>query len=391
MNKKIMWPLMDNNIIQEDIEEIIKFLQTPDVKLTQGKCVSQFEQEWSNWLGTKYSLFVNSGASSNLLSLMALKLLHGTGEIIVPSMTWSSDVSSVLMCGFDPIFVDINLNNLAMNTKQLSKSITNNTRAVFLTHALGFNGLTPEMIDICNQNNIPIIEDCCESYGAIHNGSKIGTFGLISNFSFYYGHHMTTIEGGMISTNDESIYQMLRMLRSHGLLRESTSESIKDTYREEYASNDLNRDFIFIYPGFNMRNTEINAVLGLSQLKRLDKNNEIRRSNLYCFLNNLDSNKYFTDFKTEGNCSFCLPVILKNENPEQIIKIINHLDSLNIDHRKGLVSGNILNQPFLKQYRDQSKNFKISNFVQRYSLYVGNYPDLNKDNIISLCHHLNFL
>ena len=215
------YPLMKNNILRSDLNQVIKFLKKKDPILTQSKNVKKFEEKWSKWLGTKYSIFVNSGSSANFLSLAILKTeFPRGGEIIVPSFTWVSDIVSVIQNGFKPVFVDINLENLSMSEGEIFKKINKRTKAIFLTHAQGFNGLNQNILKILKQKNIYLIEDVCESHGAKFGKKKLGTFGYISNFSFYYAHHMSTIEGGMICTNSKIVYEKARMLRSHGLVRE---------------------------------------------------------------------------------------------------------------------------------------------------------------------------
>ena len=268
------WPLMENNITKEDLEVLIDFLKGQP-RLTQSTNVAAFEKEWSDWLGVKYSVFVNSGASANLITIAVLKYLHGTGEIIVPPLTWVSDIASVIQNGFKPVFADINPQNLCMDGEQVIAKLTDKTKAVFLTYVQGFNGLTDNLVSTLKRRNIPLIEDVCESHGATFKGQKLGSFGLISNFSFYFAHHMSTVEGGMVCTNDEQIYETIRMLRSHGMVRESTSEKLKEKYIRE--NPELSADFIFAYPAYNVRNTEIGAILGRNQLKRLDENNNKRR------------------------------------------------------------------------------------------------------------------
>ena len=237
-------PLMQNNILREDLDRVIEHLNKPDPKLTQGENVKMFEEEWSEWLGVKYSVFVNSGSSANMLTLAALKLKFPEGgEVIVPPLTWVSDIASVLQLGFSPIFVDIDPYHLGMDSEQIIKKINKNTRAVFLTHVQGFNTLTDKLLNELHNRNIILIEDVCESHGATHNNKKLGSFGWASNFSFYYAHHLSTIEGGMICTNDEELYQTFRMLRSHGLVRESNSQKFKNRYIKE--NPDLNPQFIF--------------------------------------------------------------------------------------------------------------------------------------------------
>ena len=241
------WPLMENNIVAADLKAVVAFLQqeTPPI-LTQSSQVKLFEKEWSEWLGVKYSVFVNSGSSANLLTMAALRETAGTGEVIVPTLTWVSDIASALQCGFEPVFVDINPRTLGMDTQQVLEKITPRTKAVFLTHILGYNALDDILLNELSARKIPLIEDVCESHGATFHGRKLGTFGLMSNFSFYYAHHMSTIEGGIVCTNDERLYQFLRMLRSHGMVREAESVELKKSYASNHA--DLNPDFIFAFP-----------------------------------------------------------------------------------------------------------------------------------------------
>ena len=183
----------------------------------------------------KYSVFVNSGASANLLTMAVLKIRYPEGgEVIVPPLTWISDIASVLQNGFKPVFADIDRHTLAMDSTQVLAKITDKTRAVFLTHVQGFDGLTDVLLDELKRRNIPLIEDVCESHGATHNGRKLGSFGWISNFSFYYAHHMSTIEGGMVCTSDPEVYQQVRMLRSHGMVREANDSAVRAAYQAQY-------------------------------------------------------------------------------------------------------------------------------------------------------------
>ena len=226
---------MRNNITRTDLDSLISYLQQPEPMLTNGKKVRDFESAWSEWLGVTSSTFVNSGASANLISMSILKQMFPKGgEVIVPTITWVSDIASVLQCGFVPRFVDVTLPTIAMGTEQILRNLNSNTRAVFITHAQGFDALTDELVDELRQRNILLIEDVCESHGAMHNDKRLGSIGQISNFSFYYAHHMSTIEGGMVCTNDPTIHQLARMFRSHGMVRELTNEQMKDDYKIEY-------------------------------------------------------------------------------------------------------------------------------------------------------------
>jgi dTDP-4-amino-4,6-dideoxygalactose transaminase/intein/homing endonuclease len=189
---RLDWPLMKNNIARQDLDAVCALLNRDDPVLTQAANVRAFEEEWSDWLGVRYSVFVNSGSSANLVTLAALRERHGPGgEVIVPTITWVSDIAAVLHCGFEPVFVDIDPRTLGMDTEQVLERITPRTRAVFLTHVLGYNALTRRLLDELARRGIPLLEDVCESHGAVFEGRKLGTFGLASNFSFYYAHHMS--------------------------------------------------------------------------------------------------------------------------------------------------------------------------------------------------------
>jgi CDP-6-deoxy-D-xylo-4-hexulose-3-dehydrase len=322
--------------------------------------------------------------------MAAMRETRGTGEVIVPTLTWVSDIASVLQCGFEPIFVDIDPRTLGMDTEEVLKRITTRTRAVFLTHVLGYNALNDQLLLELQKRNIPLIEDVCESYGATHKGRKLGTFGLLSNFSFYYAHHMSTIEGGMVSTNDPDLYDVLRMLRSHGMVREASSEAVKERYRNEYR--DLNPDFIFAFPAYNVRSNEISAVIGRNQLKRLDSNNARRSENLKLFLDNLNPALYRTDFEVEGSCNYAFTLVLREADDRHASAVMAALRDAGVEFRRGTAGGgNQLRQPYLRRVVGEGawKQFPKVDHIHFYALYIGNYPDLEQERIIELCQLLN--
>jgi CDP-6-deoxy-D-xylo-4-hexulose-3-dehydrase len=261
-----------------------------------------------------------------------------------------------------------------------------------VTHVLGYNALSRRLLDVLAERGIPLLEDVCESHGATFEGKKLGSFGLASNFSFYYAHHMTTIEGGMVSTADPELYSVLRMLRSHGLVRESDSEPAKRRYVE--AHPDLTPDFIFALPGFNVRSTELNAVMGRSQLRRLDTNNERRRENLRVFLAHLDPAKYFIEFRAEGSCNYAFTLLLRNPDEMLRDRVVAALREHGVEFRRGTSGGgNQLRQPYLRDRISQGEllRFPRVDHVHFYGFYIGNYPELEKERILWLCDLLNGL
>ena len=390
MEKNLTLPLMSDNIDRDDINHLVEFLQQdPIPRLTNGEKVIEFEKTWSEWLGVKHSIFVNSGTSANELTMLALKYMYPEGgEIIMPPLTWISDINSVLFAGFDPVFVDINLKNLSFDMNKLENKVTSKTKAIFITHVLGLNGLTKKLLEFCEKSRILLIEDVCESHGATFNGTKLGSIGFASNFSFYFAHHMSTIEGGMVSTNDDNFYQFCRSLRSHGMVRELTDKSLKLEYKENHS--DLNQDFVFVGPAHNFRSTEINAVLGLFQLKKLDDNNLKRISNFEYFLDKLDSTKYYTDFDTDGQCNYAFILIMNNPDFDLRDRIENTLRKNGIEFRRGLSGGgNQLRQPFFKDKNIDYDDFKNVDHIHNFGWYVGNYPSLEIEKIDNLVRLLN--
>jgi len=385
------FPLMRNNILREDLDAVIEHLKQDDPILTHGANVRAFEAEWSAWLGVKHSVFVNSGASANLLTMAILKIRHPEGgEVIVPPLAWVSDIASVLQNGFKPVFVDIDSRTLAMDSQKILAAITSQTRAVFLTHVQGFDGLTDALLEELDQRRIPLIEDVCESHGATHYGRKLGTFGWMSNFSFYYAHHMSTIEGGMVCTNDQEAYQQVRMLRSHGMVREASDLALQNAYRSRYP--EVNLEFIFAYPGYNMRNTEIGGILGRSQLKRLDCNVARRTGNLLRFLRSIDQEKYRTDFKVEGSSNYAFNLILKCPDDALVQRLIQKMWACEVEFRRGSAGGgNQIRQPYLAGIvpKDHHLQFPETEHVHFYGFYIGNFPDLQDHEIDELCAILN--
>ena len=382
------FPLMQNNILSNDLIPVIDLLKQKDPRLTSGPKVKEFESLWSRWLGVKYSVFINSGSSANLLCLALLKEKYPDGgDIIVPPFTWSSDISSIIWMGFKPKFVDINLSTLALNSDLVIQELENNknVKAIFLTHAQGINGLDEKLLNYVKENNIYLIEDVCESHGVVlDNGLKAGAVGDVSCFSFYYAHHMSTIEGGMVCTNDESTYESLRMLRSHGMVREINNDSYKKRWVEEYK--DLNEKFIFTKPAFNFRNNEIGALIGIEQLKRLDDMVQKRADNFAYFLSLLPE-WCFKDFNLKGQSNYAFNVILKEPNQDLMNKLENKLDENEIEFRRGSAGGgNQMRQPYVRSlYNFTEKDFKeispITDHIHFYGMYLGNYPELPSDSI----------
>lgn len=364
------WPLMMNNITLSDRLKLAKFVLTSD-RFTNGKKVREFEKEWSNWLGAKHSLYVSSGSTANYLLLSAIKELYNLKDgdkVLVPACTWVTNVGPVIQLGFTPIFCDINLNNFSFceeDLEYISKKHPD-IKLIFVTHLIGFSAnnekyktLFPDAL---------ILDDVCESHGCKSpDGTKRGSDSLGATFSFYFGHHMTTIEGGMISTNNYELYDLMRIKRSHGLARESDRF---DYYVKKYP--EVSKQFLFLTDGYNFRNHEICAVLGLSQLKRLDRYIQKRNENYKKFVELISTyeNNFYVPLVTETCSNFCFPLICKTKDLADKIKII--FDEVGIEHRP-IISGNILRQPFLSEYEitTQKDNLNVD-YIHLNGIYLGN-------------------
>jgi len=391
MNYK--WPLINDNVSQKDREVLSDFILS-NQRLTNGLKVREFEDIWSKWLGTKHSVMVNSGASGNFLSIALVKELYGIGEVIVPPLGWVSDISSVVQLGMTPVFVDISMDSLSITAENIEKAITPQTKAIVLVHCLGFNAINEKILEISKKYNLVLIEDCCEAHGATFKGQKVGSFGDISIFSFYFGHHITTIEGGMVCVNDDNANDIVRLFRSHGMTREGSQE-LQDNFVRNYP--ELNPLFTFAVAGFNVRSTEINAVLGIEQMNRIDSNVDKRRHNFKVWLDNLDKYKFYTEFDVEGNSNFALPLIMKKGYEDRFninddfSGVRDILDLSGVEYRLGTAGGgNQALQPYLKKYEYRIEGDLTNvNYVHSNSLYIGNHTDLNDEQIINLCKRLN--
>jgi len=385
------YPLMRNNITRQNLDAMIEHLKQDDPILTNGPKCKQFEEAWSKWLGVKYSVFVNSGASANLLSMTMLKIKYPEGgEVIVPPLTWISDVASVIQCGFTPVFVDVDMDTLGMNSDAIIRAITPNTRAVFLSHIQGFNALSDDLISTLARSNIPLIEDVCESHGAMHGQKLCGSIGWMSNFSFYYAHHMTTIEGGMVCTNDEEVYHTVRMLRSHGMVRECGNDKLKLACKLQ--NPELNPDFIFAHAAYNMRNTELGGILGLSQLPSLTGNVKIRNLNHEKFLSKLNQKKYYIGFKLIGASNYAFNLIVNEKDPQFVEKLMKRMKDEGIEFRRGSAGGgNQLRQPYLKNIVPENYhlNFPTTEHIHFYGFYIGNFPSMEINEIDEITKILN--
>ena len=372
------WPLMEETITLKDRLKMAAFILTSS-RLTNGPKVRQFENEWSEWLGVKHSLYVSSGSTANTLLVSAVKELYGLKDgdkVLVPACTWVTNICPIIQAGLEPIFCDINLKNYSFDEDELKYVAEQHPdiKAVFITHLIGLSSDVEKVKEIFP--NALILEDVCESHGVEGPKNKRGIDGVGSTFSFYFGHHITTIEGGFVCTNNTELYELMRMKRSHGMAREASPE-LFEKYVEE--NPEIDPAFLFMTEGFNLRNHEVCAVLGLSQLKKLDKNISIRRDNYSYWWPHLSDRKYYIPEYQGGNSSFSFPIIAKDPSVTEELK--KTFKKEGIEYRP-IISGNLLRHPAFKRFSlcTERENPNVC-LLHKNGLYVGNSQFVTKEKI----------
>ncbi len=376
--------LVNDTIDKKDINKLINWLET-NPRLTKGNLTVEFENKWSQYLGTKYSVYLNSGSSANLAMVYALLVSNRlkNKKIILPSVSWTTTVTPAIHLGLEPILCEADKDTLGVDVDYLEKLfIEHNPSVLMIVHVLAFPNKMTEIVDLCKKYDVILLEDSCESIGSTYDGKKTGNFGLMSSFSLYYGHHMSTIEGGIVSTNDEEIYKILLSIRSHGWDRDFDPDYQKQI-REKYNVSDFRAFYTFYYPGFNLRSTDLQAFIGLSQIEKIDDFVKARNKN-YKLYQSLVKNDYWK-IKDNENCyysNFAYPVITKN-----IDSLSKELLSSGVECRP-LVCGSIGLQPYWKNIYGET-NFEFADIVHNYGLYVPNNQDITESEIEFICNIIN--
>ena len=376
--------LVKDTIDGEDIKQLISWLET-NPRLTKGQLNVQFEKEWSEWLGKKYSVFVNSGSSANLAALYSLLLSKKlrNNKIVVPAVSWVTTVTPAVQFGMEPIMCECDEDNLGLNIGHLKKIIKeHDPSSIILVHVLGFPNHMNEILELCNEHDIRLVEDTCESIGSEYEGKKLGTFGDLSTFSFYFGHHMSTIEGGMISTDDEDLYHILLSIRSHGWDRDLPKEK-QIELREKYSIGDFRSLYTFYYPGFNLRATDLQAFIGLGQLKKLDEIVKNRHINYQRYHDGIKNGEWKVKPPENSFISnFSYPIITKN-----ISELVEKLSENNIECRP-LICGSINEHPFWYE-RYGKQDLPISKKVHEYGLYLPNNHQMTVEEVDKVINIVN--
>ena len=364
----MFWKLQENALAATDLDALVEFIRHTD-RFTQGPKIREFEQAYAAWQGCKHCVMVNSGSSANLLLVNAAKEMLGWkdgDEVIVPAVTWPTTITPVMQCGLKPVFVDANLTDLSFDYDQLARKVTKRTRGIFVAHLLGFPADIARLQQITKGRKIALLEDCCESQGAIRHGRKVGNHGLAGTFSLYWAHHMTAIEGGLISTDSEDLFKMLLLKRSHGLARELPAEC-HPAIKAQHP--DIDFKFLFLTDGMNFRSTELNAVLGQRQLARLDSFIRIRNRN---YARYMEICRRYPDqliaLEADGASNFALPFLVRRREQKEAFQEM--IGAAGIESRP-LISGNLLRQPFLRAHY-RPGGFPNADFLHTNSFYIGN-------------------
>lgn len=384
------YKLAENIIDKEDITALITWLDgknNSSPQLTKGALTPEFEKKWAKWIGTKYAVFVNSGSSANFLMAYAGQL---TGKlrnkkVIVPSVGWVTTVSPFIQLGFEPIMCGANPDTFGFDYEQLESLLKKHDPAtVIMVQVLG----VPDDMDVIKRlqkkYKFMLLEDACAALGASFNSKKVGTFGDMSSFSFYFGHQLSTIEGGMINTNDKKLYDMLLLLRSHGWGKD-LEEKTRSQLMKKYKIDDFHQPFTFFVPGFNMRNTDLGAFLGLRMIKKADKVAKIRNRNHLVYAKNI---KHVTFQKWSSKAfpsSISFGALAKNEAHRK--KIVQELNRNNIETRL-FSAGNLGLHPFWFE-RYGKFHHPVSDAVHSCGFFLPNNESLTSQDIKAICDIVN--
>ena len=373
-----MIKLVSDTINKDDINSLIKWLGQDDIpRLTKGELTWELESKWAKKIGTKYSVYLNSGSSAILLTLAALQHTNRlkNNKVIVPGLSWATDVSSPMLLGMEPILCDCNLEDLSCDLVHLEKLFIEHSPSSFiLVSPLGLVPNMEKIIELCEKYDVILLEDVCESMGSKYENKYLGSFGFASFFSMYFGHHLSTIEGGFINTNDENFYYSLLMMRSHGWDRD-LPKKIQDKLRNENKINDFDSLYTFYLPGFNLRSTDLQAFIGLRSIDKLDEYVENRNKNFKLYKSLIDNNKLkIMDNNSNFISNFAYPIVNKNR-----VNIIEKLIKNNIEVRP-LIAGDISKNPmWIKKYGKIS--LPNCQLINEFGFYVPNHQDLTSEEI----------
>ena len=376
----IKYPLASSTWDEKEIEAINSVIAKD--MYTMGEGVKQFEEDFSKFFGSKYSVMVNSGSSANLLAVAALfytkepKLKRGD-EVIVPAVSWSTTFYPLYQYGLKLKFIDVDLQTLNFDLEQLKVAITDKTKMILAVNLLGNPNDFDAIKEIIGDRDILLMEDNCESMGARYKGKYTGTFGIMGTFSTFYSHHMATMEGGVVCTDDEELYHILVCLRAHGWTRHLP----KENKISNKSDNWFEESFRFLLPGYNVRPVEMSGVIGIEQLKKLPAFLEQRRKNAELFVSLFkDSNTFYIQKNVDDSSWFGFSLIIKPESKVDRKDVVKKLEENGIDCRP-IVTGDFTKNEVLKYFNYEIfGQVKNANYLDTKGLFVGNHQiDLTQE------------
>jgi len=379
-------PLVRDTIDEKDISYLIKWLET-NPKLTKGDRTIEFEKKWSEYIGVKHSVYVNSGSSANLAMAQTLNVSGKLRNkiIIAPAVSWVTTVTPFIQLGYDVKLVDCDKETLGPDIDHLRKLVDKYDPSIMIiVHVLGFPCKMKEIQEICKERDIILLEDSCESVGSTYDDIKTGAFGSMSSFSFFIGHHISSIEGGMICTNDDYYYNILKSIRAHGWNRD-LDEKFKNTLKNKYIVNEFKDLYTFYYPGFNLRSTDLQAYIGILQMFKIYDVVKIRNRNYDLYHKNIKNN-YWKINPTENSfmSNFAYPVITPKIN-----ELIKSLKNNEIETRP-LICGSISLQPFWEDlYGKENIKYEMADKADKFGLYLPNNAELTEEEILFVCDVVN--
>ena len=352
-------------------------------RFTMGEKVKEFEINFAKYLNCKYAVMVNSGSSANLLMIASLffteiPILKPGDEVIVPAISWSTTYFPLSQYGLNIKFVDIDKETLNFDLSQLKEAISSSTKVIMAVNLLGNPNDFDEIKKLIVGKNIYLLEDNCEAMGATYKNKFTGTFGLCGSFSTFFSHHISTMEGGLVTTNDEEIYHILLSLRAHGWTRNLPKKNKVSGIKSD---NEFEESFKFMLPGYNLRPLELSGAIGCEQLKKLPSFISNRRQNASHFKEIMSNKENFVIQREIGSSSwFGFSIIVKEENGLSRNEFINFLNKNSIEYRP-IVTGNFAKQPVIKYLNaDLSGNLENADYVDRNGLFIGNnHEDIRKD------------
>ncbi|MBC8390648.1 MAG: DegT/DnrJ/EryC1/StrS family aminotransferase [Actinobacteria bacterium] len=380
---------------ENEIHDIIEVLRSKNVVM--GEKTKQFQDEWSKWLDIPFSTMVNSGSSANLLMIQMLLSKRGRyrfekgDEVLVPAVTWSTTLFPIIQLGLNPVIIDVKSDTFNINVESCKKAITKRTKALFAVHLLGNPANMDALENFCNENSLILLEDCCEAHGAGWNNQKVGIFGAASSFSFMFAHHISTIEGGIVCCKDEQDDSILKASRAHGWIREINDERKNNIFSNCEIDDDR---FLFWDVGYNVRPTEISAVFGLNQLKRVDNYIKIRNRNFEEYKNRLKpvydkiQIQNLEDEEKSFRSNFSFGFYIKDTNRYPRKKMIEYLNRYGIESRP-LLAGNLARHPFYSLYCEHPKiKLRNSDKIHYGGVYLPNHQNLTKEDVYYITEHL---